>query len=162
MRSGRLFLCLRLLAGPGQRDHLRCSRLVVVDDQRSGLLHGIRRTEGHQNFTALSRLQRHDACAAYREWRVRRLVADRYRNRRFLGAAVLDRHRLGLADRIDGSRCVDRLFGFPLFYRIGLSSITCKRVFATSVGRTGSAATYTGTASCHGIGPRVRGSSRSH
>ncbi len=77
MRAGRLCLGPRLLAGPGQRDLLRCSRLVVVDDQRSGLLHGIRRTESHRNFTALSRLQRCDAFAADREWRVRRLAADR-------------------------------------------------------------------------------------
>ncbi len=60
------------------------------------------------------------------------------------------------------TRCVDRLFGFLLFYRTGLGSTTCKRVIATSVGRTCSAATYTGTASCHGIGPRVRSGSGPH
>src|ERR1035437_4454661 len=73
-----LFLLLRLLSGSRQRDLLRCSRLVVVDGQFSVLRRGIGRSEGHPNFTALSRRQRPDALALDREWRDGRLTGDRY------------------------------------------------------------------------------------
>ena len=66
------------LSGSRQRDLLRCSRLVVVDGQLSVLRRGIGRSEGHRNFTALSRRQRLDALALDREWRGGRLTGDRY------------------------------------------------------------------------------------
>ena len=76
--SAVLFLLLAGLSGSRQRDLLRCSRLVVVDGQLSVLRRGIGRSEGHRNFTALSRRQRLDALALDREWRGGRLTGDRY------------------------------------------------------------------------------------